>query len=489
MASRTTLKHQAADDTLPIRARLVWLHGPGTAPAPRVITVRGHTPIGRALEADVGVSLPDDPRVSRLHAELTVHHGDEVILLTDRSSTGTFVNGHPIATGRIGDGDIMRVGDTFFVARIDRSDPSGDKIDRMTSGPPRMGMVGTAPSVELLRERISLAGPSPATVLLIGESGTGKEVVARALHKNSGRQGPFVAVNCSAIPDALAESQLFGHVAGAFTGARSDAPGYFRAAHLGTLFLDELGELPPALQPKLLRAIEERTITPVGATRSMAVDLRIIAATNRSLEAAARDGAFRGDLYARVAEIVLDLPPLRERKEDVLPLLRHFLASSDDAAVERPGVAGGGEGEPNFAPDLVEALLCHDWPYNVRELRTTATQLRVYGASAAQLQVQHLAGRLERTRAAVPREPVSSDPSGANASSSEGAATTMPPPIPVSAPASAPMPVPTREALVALLVEHGGVIADIARETGRSRKQVYRWLEQHALAAEDYRQG
>jgi DNA-binding NtrC family response regulator len=204
-----------------------------------------------------------------------------------------------------------------------------------------------------------LAG-STANVLITGESGTGKELVARAIHFNSPRaKRPFVAVNCAAIPDTLLESELFGYKRGAFTDARTDHPGMFVEADGGTLFLDEIGDLTPTLQAKMLRVLQEKEIRPLGATRPEKVDVRLLSATNRDLEARMRSGAFREDLFYRLNVIQVALPPLRERTEDVLPLANHFLAT----AAERTG-----KGIVSFSQAALKAMLAYPWPGNVREL-------------------------------------------------------------------------------------------------------------------------
>jgi transcriptional regulator with PAS, ATPase and Fis domain len=198
-------------------------------------------------------------------------------------------------------------------------------------------------------------------VLITGESGTGKELVARAIHDASRRApGPFVAVNCSAIPHDLVESELFGHVRGAFTGADRDRAGLFEAAGGGTLFLDEVGDLAEPAQAKLLRALEQRTITRVGATSEQAVDVRVVSATNRPLERMTGAGTFREDLLYRLAVLQLELPPLRDRREDILPLAGHFIA----AASERHALRA-----LPLHESARRALLAHAWPGNVRELR------------------------------------------------------------------------------------------------------------------------
>jgi DNA-binding NtrC family response regulator len=223
------------------------------------------------------------------------------------------------------------------------------------------GIIGASPAMRQLYRLIDRAAPTDVTVLITGESGTGKELVARAIHDASRRaRGPFVAVNCSAIPRDLVESELFGHVRGAFTGADHDRAGFFEAAGGGTLFLDEVGDLAEPAQAKLLRALEQRTITRVGATSEQAVDVRVVSATNRPLERMTAAGTFREDLLYRLAVLQLELPPLRDRREDILPLAGHFIA----AAAERHALRA-----LPLHESARRALLAHAWPGNVRELR------------------------------------------------------------------------------------------------------------------------
>ncbi|MGD2069372.1 MAG: sigma-54 dependent transcriptional regulator [Gemmatimonadota bacterium] len=226
----------------------------------------------------------------------------------------------------------------------------------------RMGaMIGRSEAMADVFATIRRAGPTDATVLIEGESGTGKELAARALHDESPRaRGPFVALNCSALPSELVESELFGHGKGAFTGADRARMGLFEAADGGTLLLDEVGDLSPPAQAKLLRALETRTITRIGETSDRAVDVRVLAATNRPLDRMVREGTFREDLYYRLAVVTLTLPPLRERREDLMPLVVHFLSD----LAERHG-----KRVTRLADDARRALLLHDWPGNVRELR------------------------------------------------------------------------------------------------------------------------
>ena len=221
-------------------------------------------------------------------------------------------------------------------------------------------LVGASSSMAQVREVIARVADADSPVLIEGESGTGKELVAAAIHRQSGRgKGPFVPVNCSAIPADLMESEFFGHVRGAFSGAVADALGLFRSAHGGTLFLDEVAELPPALQAKLLRVLQEKEIRPVGSTKTHAVNARVIAATNKNLEAAVSNGSFRQDLYYRLNVVHIVVPPLRERRADIPALIAYFLRRFNERF--RREVKG-------ISPDAMAALTSYDFPGNVREL-------------------------------------------------------------------------------------------------------------------------
>ncbi|MCC7540650.1 MAG: sigma 54-interacting transcriptional regulator [Deltaproteobacteria bacterium] len=437
----TTIEH--VESPRPARQRLLLhvLYTPvaGIAPREPLVLARGETPVGRGV-GPRGLSLPDDPRLSRLHATLDVDPAG-VVRVTDQSRNGTFVEGRRVQSAIVAEGDILRVGDTFLVVRAEpEATPDADLPT----------ILGRAPSIRLLRALVARIGPSDASVLVTGESGTGKELVAHALHETSGRAGPFVAVNCSALPETLAESHLFGHVAGAFTGAVRDHVGHFRSAHGGTLFLDEVGELPTTLQPKLLRVLEERVVLPVGAVTPVRCDVRIVAATNRELRRAVADGQFRGDLYARLADVELRTPPLRDRVEDVLPLFARAL----------------GPEPAELAPALVEALLAHTWPFNVRELVKIAREARLRAAGDPKLGLD-----LVQERFVVP---------DASPPASVGVAPSSPPPAGSRAQEVEAF-TPDRDALVALLSAHGGNVNAVARATGRSRRQVYRWLEAHGI--------
>jgi two-component system, NtrC family, response regulator AtoC len=250
------------------------------------------------------------------------------------------------------------------------------------------GIIGRSPSMRRVFELIDRVGASDTTVLITGESGTGKELVARAIHHRSGRRGRFVAVNCAAMPSNLLESELFGHVRGAFTDAKNDREGLFVDANGGTLFLDEIGELELEMQPKLLRALQERVVRPVGSSRERSFDTRLVAATNRELEEDVEAGRFREDLFYRVNVVNIALPPLRKRGHDVLLLARHFLAR----AAERSGRNIG-----DIDDSAAERLLEHDWPGNVRELQN-CVERAVALARFDRITVDDLPEKIRRAR-------------------------------------------------------------------------------------------
>jgi two-component system NtrC family response regulator len=219
--------------------------------------------------------------------------------------------------------------------------------------------------MEKVFEVIRKVADTEAAVLITGESGTGKELVARSIHANSSRRGaPFVAINCAAIPRDLLESELFGHVKGAFTGAVKDKAGKFQLAEGGTLFLDEVGELPLELQPKLLRALQEKEVEPVGGTKIQKLDVRVVSATNLNVDKAIADGTFREDLYYRLSVIPLHLPPLRERRKDIPLLIRYFCSKHGSEKV-------------TFEDDALHTLVMYPWPGNVRELENSVERLLI----------------------------------------------------------------------------------------------------------------
>jgi DNA-binding NtrC family response regulator len=236
------------------------------------------------------------------------------------------------------------------------------------------------PLSQILAADITRVAPAEAPVLITGETGTGKEVVARQLHKLSGRKGPFVAVNCGALTPSLAEAELFGHQAGAFTGATETRPGWFEAANGGTLFLDEIAELSLGLQVKLLRVLQESEVVRVGARKAIPLDLRIVAATNLDVAQAVAEGRFRLDLYYRLNVITVDLPPLRARRGDILPLAEHFL---------RQHAARGAPEPPLLDAGALAPLLAHEWPGNIRELESVI-QHALLLAGAGPVRAEHL---------------------------------------------------------------------------------------------------
>ncbi len=267
---------------------------------------------------------------------------DEVLLLTERALTATRL--------------------TQEVARLKRGLVEVREFS---------ALIGRHPRMQEVYKTIGRIAGTDVTVLLRGESGTGKELVARASHHYSRRSGrPFVAVSCAAIPGTLLESEMFGHERGAFTDARERRLGKFELAHGGTLYLDEIGDMPLELQTKLLRALQERRIERLGGQESIAVDVRVLAATNRDLEGLMRAGKFREDLYYRLNVVALHLPPLRERRRDIPLLVEHFLAKYADEL-----------GERGIAPEALDRLVGHDWPGNVRELENVVQRAMVMATS------------------------------------------------------------------------------------------------------------
>jgi DNA-binding NtrC family response regulator len=301
----------------------------------------------------------DHDTVSRFHAEIEA--GPDGFLVRDLDSTnGTTVNGLRIREAFLPGRATLKLGDVsleFAVTQATADLP-------LTERDEFHGVLGRSPAMRELFHALERAAPTGATVLLEGESGTGKELVAQAVHRAGGRQGPFVVLDCAAVPANLMESELLGHERGAFTGAVSRYEGRFREADTGTLFLDEIGELPLEMQPKLLRVLESRQVRPLGGTASHAVDVRLVAATNRNLAREVNRGTFREDLYYRLAVVQVKVPPLRERPEDVRLLVEHFVrASLPD--------------EPERAMDIIRGISAQNWrrleglpwPGNVRELR------------------------------------------------------------------------------------------------------------------------
>jgi transcriptional regulator with PAS, ATPase and Fis domain len=297
-----------------------------------------------------------DRTVSRFHCEIDASSG-RPFLRDCESLNGTLVQGLSVKQAYLSGRTTLRLGHSEVLFELATEQAKVRLSDRNRFG----RLIGCSPAMRTLFAVLEGAAATDSTVLIEGESGTGKEVAAEALHELSPRADkPFVVVDCGAIPKDLVESELFGHRAGAFTGALTDRKGAFQLASGGTLFLDEIGELHPAIQPKLLGALERREIKPVGASQSERVDVRVIAATNRNLRAAVNARTFRSDLYYRLAVLEVSMPPLRERLEDLPMLVERFLADHG---------AGHEEVAALQRPEFIAELAQHRWPGNVRELR------------------------------------------------------------------------------------------------------------------------
>ncbi|HTJ84412.1 MAG TPA: sigma 54-interacting transcriptional regulator, partial [Polyangiaceae bacterium] len=392
-----------------------------------------------------------------------------------------------------------RVGDAIFKFVSGGAESFATcRIDGATIGPD--GTVTMDPSgvtgivgghqLRMLIRALQRVAKSEISVIVLGESGTGKELFARELHVASGRRGAFAAVNCAAIPATLLESELFGYKRGAFSGADRDKVGLVKAADGGTLFLDEIGDMPLDAHAKLLRVLQSREIIPVGATAPERVDVRIVCATHRNLAALQKDGRFRGDLYARLNEYSIALPPLRERKEDVYSLVKSFLAKN--------GRSDLGVGFP-----FMTGLLHYDWPFNVRELEATIKRA-VALAEGPVLTADHLTDVVKNAM----REYASRNADGSPhlEGPAMSARATAPPELPYAAQPGGSPPivgrdgrivveaarpvrtgVPTAEELRGLLTQHKGNVAAVGREFGKERMQVHRWMKRYGIDVDQYR--
>jgi len=346
----TTTPHGEVGIALPVRTlRVVVIEGPDAGE--QHISAGDKLAVGTAAGNDLVLT---DDTVSRYHLELS--RAKAGVAVTDCGSTnGTFANGVGITLGTVPAGTVLQLGKTKL-----RVDDGERRMLELHAGDALAGLRGRSPAMRLVMAKVQRAAASDVSVLVVGESGTGKEVVARGLHDLGRRVAePFVAVDCGALSPALVASELFGHERGAFTGADRQHVGAFERAHGGTLFLDEIGELPAALQASLLGALERRMIRRVGGTADIAIDVRVVGATNRDLRAEVNSGAFRLDLYYRLAVVTVAIPPLRDRPDDVPLLVEHFLR---DAGWDRP-VAG------LISPQAMDALARLHFAGNVRELR------------------------------------------------------------------------------------------------------------------------
>ncbi|MGE0790610.1 MAG: sigma 54-interacting transcriptional regulator [Sandaracinaceae bacterium] len=353
-------------------------HEPGwlvvlSSSASRVIELRRGTTrtLGRSSECDVQLA---DRAISRKHAVL--HVGDTVVIEDLGSANGVMVSGVRVgerARAVIPVGAAVTLGETLLVLQRGAEPPRLEAAPAIV--PPASDRVVADPAMRELYSVIARVAPTRLNVLLLGETGTGKELLAEALHAGSPRApGPFVRLNCASLNPGLLESELFGHERGAFTGADRERTGLLEAADGGTLLLDEVGDMPVALQAKLLRAIEDGRVTRVGSVRARSVDVRFVAATHRDLEAEVAAGRFRQDLFYRLQGIRLDVPPLRDRPSEIVPLARAF------AERLSPGATVG--------PEVEAALLLYAWPGNVRELRNAIERALALGGG--RLAVEHL---------------------------------------------------------------------------------------------------
>lgn len=408
---------------------------------------RADVTLGRVVNSPSIPALTHET-VSRRHLELTFDGRRRRHVARDlKSHNGTRIDGDDLkdAPIELGDQAFIQIGDVSLVyERIDGDPP-------LQAGAEAAAIPGQAPAIAKVRKAVDRVASDPSPVLLLGETGTGKEWIAQELHRASGRPGPIVAINCAALSPQIIDSQLFGHVKGAFTGASADHPGMFRAADGGTLFLDEVGELPLELQPKLLRALQEREVQPVGSTKLIPVDVRVVSATNRNLREATERGEFRRDLYARLTLWEIPIPPLRERRGDVLMWIARL---HERWLADRPTVP------PNallFTPEAVEHLVLYPWPSNLREVDRVVHALGSLTATGTPIGPELLPELVRR--------------SGVSSSGS------------TSRPATpAKPPVPNREEFVAVFERLGGNVRAIAKHFDRDRRQIYRWIESHGLS-------
>jgi sigma-54 dependent transcriptional regulator, acetoin dehydrogenase operon transcriptional activator AcoR len=355
------------------RLALAWLFPRTDGPVLELDALApGGTVLGR--DEELGSVLAGED-VSRQHAKLE-RQGPLAVLTDLGSRNGTYVNGRRVTVVAMTAGDVVRIGGWVGVVTT--------LAGALGSLAP--GLLG-GPVLRAALSPVEQAAGSDLPIVLEGETGTGKESVARATHGWSRRQGPFVAVNCAALPESLAEAELFGYRRGAFTGADQASPGHFRSAHRGTLLLDEIGDLPLSIQAKLLRVLEQREVQPIGETSPVPIDVRVIVASQEPLAATVAAGRFRGDLYARLDGISVRLPPLRERRAEIPYLFARMLTEQSGG---RP---------PSVEGKLVERLCLYDWPFNVRELGLLVKKLLVLHGAEAALKFAHLPERMLAERA------------------------------------------------------------------------------------------
>jgi len=399
-----------------------------------------------------------DPTVSRLHAELE-NREDGLWIRDLGSKNGTFVEGVLVSAARVPEGGKLRLGSTDLV--LER-DPDPWLVELWPSD--RFGpLVGASTAMRELFAQLARVAKTEASVLIQGETGTGKELVARAIHEESPRgKQPFIVIDCAALTPTLLESELFGHAKGSFTGATGMRVGAIEAAHGGTVFLDEIGELPISMQPRLLRVLESRTVRRVGETQHREVDVRFLSATHRDLRTMVNAGAFREDLYFRLAVLPITIPALRDRREDIPRLFEHFLGST-------------------ASPELGRELASRPWLGNVRELRNFVERAKALGVrEALALEDGARAESSPSTRPAAPAT-IEAVPDPFS----------VPPPAPAIDAIDASRPFrEAREACVdafereyvrKILERHAGNVSEAAQAAGVDRTYVYRLIRKHGL--------
>lgn len=436
-------------------------------------TVDESLTLGRAPENDV---VADDPAASRQHARIERLEDGAFLLMDLGSSNGTVLNGRPLrAPTRLQAGDVIGVGALAFTVEISRPTvrapaPAASDETVKTDEISGRSMIGQSPAMVEVFNLIGVAAESSLPVLVVGETGTGKELVARAVHDASDRsERPFLALNCATLVEGLLESELFGHRKGAFTGADRDHVGLFEAAEGGTVFLDEVGEMPLATQPKLLRVLEEGEVVRVGETKPRSTDVRIVSATNRDLEKAVEAGDFRRDLFFRLATFPVPLPPLRDREGDVPLLARH--AASLAAQKQDKRVAG-------FTDAATAVLERYDWPGNARELRNEMQRAVALVGDGEPIDERHLSPRvLEGPAPAVREVPAVGEREGDATLPDE-------PPVEEEKPGS-----DLREAraefeaahILRVLEENNGHIGKTAEALGLSRTALYKKFKEYGI--------
>ena len=438
--------------------RLHILASPDTRLAGTVVQLpAGPSHLGRGPKAGAFDLSVDDPALSRLHAAFVATHQDTCSVRDCDSRNGTYVNGNRIAVAEATTGAVIRVGDTVIVLERDAQDNLG--YDEATAAVP-----GQSTSARAIRAALAAAARDNLPVLVCGETGSGKELAAAEVHRLSRRKGPLVRVNVTALPDALFESELFGHVRGAFTGAVVTSAGRFRQADSGTLVLDEIGDLSLNLQPKLLRVIEDGMVRPIGGPSDVPVDVKLVVSTNVNLEGAFADGKFRQDLLARLRTHEVRMQPLRDRRAD-------WVALAD--AVQLPRWQCDSWRDVLDA-DAIEMLVLSDWRDNLRELRTLLARLLVQGSgppfAVSDLPEGPWLSALSRALVeSLPR----AKPSVAASQASEKRHVLS--------------QSPSRTELMELLQRHLGSVAEVAAALGRDRRQIYRWLTACGIDDEELR--